>query len=120
MKGFDIYQRLDEMLVQKKWKNKIKFSFIGRTPLGYDLKIQKFSNHLGITLYLVNLKKHHLYLTASRYEAAGNHYIEAIQCGLPVLHLNHGSLPEYCSKFGITFDLHDFEIKLEEIIWILI
>ena len=35
---------------------------------------------------------------------------------MPVLHLNHGSLPEYCSKFGITFDLHDFEIKLEEII----
>ena len=35
---------------------------------------------------------------------------------MPVLHLNHGSLPEYCSKFGITFDLHNFETKLNEII----
>ena len=116
MKGFDIYQRLDEMLILKKWKNKIKFSFIGRTPLGYDLKNSKIIKPLRDHSLSRELKNHHLYLTASRYEAAGNHYIEALQCGLPVLHLNHGSLPEYCNKFGITFDLHNFERKLEEII----
>ena len=116
MKGFDIYQRLDEMLTLKKWKSKIKFSFIGRTPLGYDLKHTKIFKPLKDHSLSRELKNHHVYLTASRYEAAGNHYIEALQCGLPVLHLNHGSLPEYCSKYGITFELHNFEIKLEEII----
>ena len=116
MKGFDIYQRLDEMITLKKWKNKIKFTFIGRTPLGHCLKNSKTLRPLKDSDLSKELKYHHVYITASRYEPAGNHYIEAIQCGLPVLHLNHGSLPEYCKDFGITFELHNFENKLSELI----
>ncbi len=116
MKGFDIYQRLDEMIILRKWKNKIKFTFIGKTPLGFYLNNSKVLEPLKDLDLSKELKRHHIYLTASRYEAAGNHYIEAIQCGLPVLHLNHGSLPEYCKDFGITFELHNFENKLSELI----
>ena len=116
MKGFDIYQRLDEMINLKRWKNKIKFTFIGRTPLGFRLNNSKILKPLRDSELSKELKLHHVYITGSRYEPAGNHYIEAIQCGLPVLHLNHGSLPEYCKDFGVTFELHNFENKLSELI----
>ena len=90
-------------------EKKIKFTFIGNLPLGYDLPNSKIIQPLKDNFLSKELKTHHIYLTASRYEAAGNHYIEALQCGLPILHLNHGSIPEYCNKFGVTFNLHNFE-----------
>lgn len=115
MKGFDIYQRLDQMVKTIEWKKKIQFTFIGRTPLGYDFRNTNHIPPLVDKDIADELKKNHVYVTASRYEAAGNHYIEAMQCGLPVLHLNHGSLPEYCENFGVTFELNNFEEKLKEI-----
>jgi len=114
MKGFDIYERLDQMLVMPKWKDRIEFTFIGNTPLGYDLKNAKCLPPMDGDALADILREHDAYVTASRYEAGGNHYIEALQCGLPVLHLDHGSSPEYCKEFGVTFQLSDFEEKLEE------
>ena len=61
------------------------------------------------------LKKHHIYVTASINEPSGNHHIEAAQCGLPVLYFNSGGIPEYCDGYGVKFD-NNFEEKLLEII----
>lgn len=116
MKGFDIYQRLDEMLVLQEWKDRIEFTFIGNMPLGYELINANCIPPMEGEKMADELRQHHLYVSASRYEAGGNHYIEAMQCGLPVLHLNHGSLPEYCAEYGITFSLTNFSEKLEDII----
>jgi hypothetical protein len=58
------------------------------------------------------LKKHHIYLTASRNEPAGMHHIEGALCGLPILYINSGALPEYCKNFGICFEENNFEEKL--------
>ena len=49
------------------------------------------------------LKKNHIYLTASINEPSGNHHIEASQCGLPVLYLKSGGIPEYCKRFWNRF-----------------
>jgi len=62
------------------------------------------------------LKKNHLYVTASKNEPSGNHHIEAAQCSLPLLYLESGGIPEYCNGFGLGFDNYNFEEKLEEII----
>ena len=61
-------------------------------------------------------KKNHLYVTGSINEPSGNHHIEAAQCGLPILFLNSGGVPEYCKDYGLEFNDDNFEIKLEEII----
>ena len=61
------------------------------------------------------LKKHHIYVTASVNEPSGNHHIEAAQCGLPILYLDSGGIPEYCEGYGVSFS-NDFEDKLKTII----
>ena len=58
------------------------------------------------------LKKHHVYLTASLNEPSGNHHIEAAQCGLPILYINSGGIPEYCSGYGVEFNEDNFQEKL--------
>ena len=58
------------------------------------------------------IKKHHIYVTASINEPSGNHHIEAAQCGLPILYIESGGIPEYCKGFGMGFT-DDFEKKLE-------
>ena len=75
------------------------------------------SNHIeplsGLDL-AKKLKKSHLYLTASRNEPSGNHHIEAAQCGLPILYLNSGGIPEFCKGFGMSFEKSEFFHKLEK------
>jgi hypothetical protein len=54
-------------------------------------------------------------VTAARYEAAGMHHVEASRCGLPVLFMKTGALPEYCADRGLAFDPADFEERLVEL-----
>ena len=61
------------------------------------------------------IRKSDLYLTASINEPSGNHHIEGAQCGLPLLYINSGGIPEYCDGFGLMFDENNFEEKLNEI-----
>ena len=61
------------------------------------------------------IKKNHIYLTASINEPSGNHHIEGAQCGLPLLYIDSGGIPEYCSGFGEIFDKYNFEQKLEKL-----
>lgn len=114
LKGFDIYERLDEMLGLPKWKERYEFTFLGNIPAGFTLNNSKHLPPQSDLQLAETIREHHGYVTASRFEPGGNHYIEAMQCGLPVLHLNHGSLPEYCEQYGVTFSLSDFEEKLEK------
>ena len=38
------------------------------------------------------------------------------QCGLPILYIDSGGIPEYCKGFGISFNNLNFESKLDEMI----
>jgi len=55
-------------------------------------------------------------VTGARFEPGGNHYIEAMRCGLPVLYYESGSAPEYCAGFGLGFNLNNFETRLMEML----
>jgi hypothetical protein len=114
LKGFDIYERVDKMLGQAAWCDKIEFTFIGNVPQGF-----KFVNSLHLlpqsgSELAASLRKNHIYLTASQNEPAGMHHIEGAMCGLPLLYRESGALPEYCNGFGISFTEHNFEQKLSE------
>ena len=116
MKGFDAYSKLDRLISNEKWKNKIDFTYIGNTPRGFKFEKTKIIQPLtGIDL-ANELKKHHLYVTGSINEPSGNHHMEGVLSGLPVLYINSGGIPEYCKGFGVEFELNNLEVKLEEII----
>ena len=114
-KGFDIYKLIDEMIVSSKWKNKITFTYIGNLNDDYNFHNSKIVKPLAGLALSSELKKHHIYVTASINEPSGNHHIEAAQCGLPILYAESGGIPEYCSEYGIGFN-EDFEVKLMELI----
>ena len=114
-KGFDIYQIIDQMVSSEEWKEKIEFTYIGNLNDDYKLNNTNTVQPLAGLNLANELKKHHLYVTASINEPSGNHHIEAAQCGLPILYTESGGIPEYCDNFGISF-VTDFEDKLRTII----
>ena len=42
------------------------------------------------------------------------HHIEGALCGLPILFRDSGSLPEYCKKYGLSFQGVDDIVKALE------
>ena len=116
LKGFDIYKKLDEMLSQKKWKKLISFTYIGHLPDGFQFKNAELIEPLNGTVLADKIRQNHVYLTASRNEPAGMHHIEGALCGLPLLYIESGALPEYCNGFGISFTPNNFIDKLKEMI----
>ena len=116
MKGFDIYKTLDNLISTKKWNNKIEFTYIGNLPKNFKFFNSNVLPVMDKKDLSEELKKHHIYVTASINEPSGNHHMEAGLSRLPILHLNSGGLPEYCKNYGVTFEVENFENKLEEII----
>ena len=114
-KGFNIYSFLDEAIYINSIKN-VEFTYIGNLPKNFQFKATNHIQPLEGKKLANELKKHHIYLTASINEPSGNHHIEGAQCGLPILYLNSGGVVEYCQKYGVPFDnQNDFLNSLEEI-----
>jgi len=116
MKGFDIYQKIDDMLSTQKWNKRIEFTYIGNIPENFKFKNAKHLSPKSGKSLSKELSRHHVYVTASRNEPAGMHHIEGILCGLPIIYKNSGALPEYCQEFGISFENTDFINALENMI----
>ena len=114
-KGFDTYELIDKMISTPKWKDKIEFTYIGNTDAKYKLNNTNLIKPLAGQELSDQIKKHHIYVTGSINEPSGNHHIEAAQCGLPILYIESGGIPEYCEGFGVGFT-DDFEEKLDKII----
>ena len=108
-KGFDFYERLDLLLDRQVWQERFDFTVIGALPYGFKLRNARHVPMLVQSEIPTALKQHHAYVTGARGEAAGMHAIEAIQCGLPIVYLRSGAVPEYCQGYGISFDAADFE-----------
>ena len=62
------------------------------------------------------LKQHDIYVTGSLNEPSGNHHIEAGLCGLPILYINSGGIPEYTKNFGLEVNINTFEDRLNYMI----
>ena len=112
-KGFSIYKQLDNLLDDDEWNSKIEFKFIGNIPKDFKFNNTQTIQPLAGLELAKELKKSHVYLTASINEPSGNHHIEGAQCGLPLLFINSGGIPEYCDGYGIKFDQNNFFDKLK-------
>jgi hypothetical protein len=110
LKGFDIYQRLDELVAQS--QGRLSFTYIGRLPEGFRLQHSRYLEPLTGQALADELRAHHVYITASRFEPGSNHQNEGALCGLPLLYLQNGSLLEYCTGYGIGFTETDFEAQV--------
>ena len=116
MKGFDIYQQIDTMLDDPKWRDRIAFTYIGNLPPGFAFRNARHVSPLDGPALAQQLRAQHVYVTASRFEPGSNHQNEGALCGLPVLYVNSGALPEYCDGFGIMFEPTTFEAALEKML----
>jgi len=114
-KGFDVYKKIDNLINQSRWSGKIEFTYIGNMNSNYEFNNTSIVKPLAGIELANEIKKHHLYVTASVNEPSGNHHIEAAQCGLPILYKKSGGVPEYCDGYGIDFS-DNFEEKLKEVI----
>ena len=114
MKGFDIYTQIDQMLEKQNWKSKFSLTYIGNLPKGFKFKNVKYVKPLDELKLANELKKHHVYITASINEPGGNHQNEGALCGLPLLYRNSGSMPEYCKGYGIMFNEKNLILSLHK------
>lgn len=116
MKGFDVYDHIDQMLSLPEWREKIDFTYIGNTPANYQFRHAKHIKPLSGTALADALKENHAYVTGSLNEPGGNHQNEAALCGLPLLYIRSGCMPEYLEGYGLEFlNKTDFEDKLREL-----
>lgn len=115
-KGFETYTELDRLIGTEKYKDKIEFTYIGNTPNNVSFKNSNVVAPLSGIRLAEEIKKHDIYLTGSLNEPSGNHHIEGAQCGLPILYINSGGIPEYCNEFGVMFEIENFESKLNLIV----
>ena len=113
-KGFETYKKIDELLENKLWKNKIEFMYIGNLPKGFTFNNVNVVEPLSGKELSAKIKENHLYITGSLFEPSGNHHIEGAQCGLPILYLNSGGTPEYCKGYGLVFNEANLKEKIFE------
>ena len=113
MKGFDVYAKLDDMLVRDDWTGRLEFTYIGNLPSGFAFKNARHLPPMTGDDLAAALSAHHVYITGSINEPGGMHHIEGALCGLPILFRHSGALPEYCTGFGEMFEDADFEPALD-------
>ena len=114
-KGFDIYEKIDQLMNNDIWKTKIDFMYIGNTPKRFEFKNTNVVSPLSGLSLSNKIKENHIYVTGSLFEPSGNHHIEAAQCGLPIMYVNSGGTPEYCKNFGLEINLNNIETKLIDV-----
>ena len=116
LKGFELYSLIDQLLETNKWRNKIEFTYIGNIDKKFTFKNTKVISPLTGFELANEIKEHDIYVTGSLNEPSGNHHIEAALCGLPVLYINSGGIPEYAENYGVEVTLENFEERLEYLI----
>lgn len=102
-KGFKVYEQLDRMIDQGEMEG-FSFMVIGRWP--EEIIWRSAITHPPVRgRKLANLlRQNHIYLTASLWEPCGMHYIEGVQCGLPlVYHEDGGGVVEFGQHYGLSF-----------------
>lgn len=106
LKGFDIYDKLDEWVENKKFT----FTYIGR-----DRGTFKNTNVIaplhGKDLHH-ELSKYDVYISGSRFDPGPNHILESLSCNLPTyVHSEGGGCVEFAGE-DMTFDSFESLIKI--------
>jgi glycosyltransferase involved in cell wall biosynthesis len=102
-KGFPIYAEIDRLIAEGTLAD-FELWVIGRWPADMKWRAARtFPPQTGGPLARL-LRQCHAYVTASRWEPGGMHFIEAAQCGLPVAyHEDGGGIVEVARRFGVPF-----------------
>lgn len=103
-KGFKVYEALDKAIADGTLKG-VELWVIGGWPEEIQWqKVKTFGPCQDLPLAQL-LKKAHVYITASQAEPGGMHFIEGLQCGLPLLYdVSGGGIVEVAAKAsGIAF-----------------
>lgn len=116
MKGANIYKKIDELMGTSFYKDKFEFIYVGNVPNELKFKNTKIIEPKFGTELATILKSCDLYITGSLNEPAGMHHIESSLCGLPILYVESGGIPEYCSEFGVPYNYNNLEEKIKEIV----
>lgn len=101
-KGFEFYNALDQLMSTR---DDIEFTFICKSYCKeYKPKnIRVIGPFCGKEL-AVEINKHDVYITASKFESCPNHVIEGLACGLPILYYKDlGGGVEICQNYGLSF-----------------
>jgi glycosyltransferase involved in cell wall biosynthesis len=103
MKGFAAYREIDELIAGGKLPG-VELWIIGRWPKEIVWKAARtFPPVSGAELGAL-LRQCHAYVTASQFEPGGMHFIEGLQCGLPLIyHEDGGGIVELARRYGIGF-----------------
>ncbi len=103
MKGFGVYQQIDEMIARDELPG-IELWIIGRWPKEITWRRAHTAPPANGAALASLLRKCHVYVTASLHEPGGMHFIEGLQCGLPLIyHEDGGGIPELGAQYGIGF-----------------
>lgn len=115
MKGFEVYTYIDRILDDHP---EYSFTYVGRYNKSYNPQKTTIIPPLYGAALGDELRKHDIYVTASKFEPCGMHHIEGAACGLPVLyHMDGGAIVNVCSRHGVGFsNLIQFEGALASIV----
>ncbi len=103
MKGFGVYQQVDDMIAQGRLPDTELWIIGGRPPEMHWRAARLFAPAAGGELANL-LRQCHVYITASLWEPCGMHHVEGAQCGLPLLyHEDGGGIVEAGRRYGIGF-----------------
>ncbi len=103
LKGFDVYEQLDSLIADGELKG-FELVVIGRWPARIKWRAAQTMPPMNGEKLATELRKCHLYLTASRWEPCGMHHVEGAQCGLPLLyHADGGGINEAGRCYGLEF-----------------
>ncbi len=96
LKGFETYKLLESL-------PNVQFTYIGRKPRDFSPK--NFAGCLSVDDLRIEIPRHDIYISASKWEAGANHVLEGLACGLPMIYSKEGgSIVEYCEDYGYGFD----------------
>jgi glycosyltransferase involved in cell wall biosynthesis len=102
-KGFAVYQEIDRLIAEGLLKD-VTLTIVGRWPKEIRWRTATTVGPRRGARLAALLRSAHVYVTASAWEPGGMHFIEAAQCGLPVLyHADGGGIVEVARRFGIAF-----------------
>lgn len=103
LKGFKEYAELDRLISSGELEG-FEFTLIGRWPESIQWKTTRTIEPLTGKELATELRQHDLYFTASRWEPGGMHFLEGMQCGMPVVyHEDGGGIVEIARLAGVGF-----------------
>ncbi|HEV7867934.1 MAG TPA: glycosyltransferase [Chthoniobacteraceae bacterium] len=103
MKGFAAYREIDEAIAAGKLPG-VELWIVGRWPKEIAWRAARTFPPANGSALADLLRQCHAYVTASLQEPGGMHFIEGLQCGLPVIyHEDGGGIVELAGQYGLGF-----------------